>query len=318
MPSIRVRWSEQEARKPYARPFMVTFSGDDGADVGSVALNGADLLYYTQFQTAVLSLAGELFVDTAVEASADPQRAWLDRVAGLIPDIGAITITPRSTFDDNQGRVFRLVISTDGRLRGDRRRLRSPGIPGVAGGHRPSDGWPLSRPRDRGHRGRRRPAPGLDGGAAPAHQAPGSRRGDERGLALGVSMTTYARAVAALDSVAWRGIMPGLERTRALLAALGNPHVGLRGALVAGTNGKGSVCATVDAVCRAAGYRSVLLTSPHLVSYCERIVRDGAPLTDTRVRSAGRACLGGRRGTARRTPADRLRGAHRRGDSGGA
>ena len=96
-----------------------------------------------------------------------------------------------------------------------------------------------------------------------------------------MTATTYTRAVAALDAVAWRGIMPGLERTRALLAALGNPHVGLRGALVAGTNGKGSVCATVDSVCRAAGYRSVLLTSPHLTSYCERIVRDGAPITQT-------------------------------------
>jgi dihydrofolate synthase/folylpolyglutamate synthase len=96
-----------------------------------------------------------------------------------------------------------------------------------------------------------------------------------------VSTATYARAVATLDSVAWRGIMPGLERTRALLAALGNPHVGLRGALVAGTNGKGSVCATVDSICRAAGYRSVLLTSPHLVSYCERIVRDGVPIGET-------------------------------------
>jgi dihydrofolate synthase/folylpolyglutamate synthase len=92
--------------------------------------------------------------------------------------------------------------------------------------------------------------------------------------------TTYARAVAALDSVAWRGIMPGLERTRAMLAALGNPQTGLRGALVAGTNGKGSVCATVDAICRAAGHRSVLLTSPHLSSYCERFVRDGAPITE--------------------------------------
>jgi dihydrofolate synthase / folylpolyglutamate synthase len=95
-----------------------------------------------------------------------------------------------------------------------------------------------------------------------------------------VTATAYARAVAALDSVAWRGIMPGLERTRALLAALGNPHVGLRGALVAGTNGKGSVCATVDSICRAAGCRSVLLTSPHLVSYCERIVRNGSPITE--------------------------------------
>ena len=96
-----------------------------------------------------------------------------------------------------------------------------------------------------------------------------------------MTATAYARAVAALDSVAWRGIMPGLERTRALLAALGNPHVSLCGALVAGTNGKGSVCATVDAVCRAAGCRSVLLTSPHLISYCERIVRDGVPMTET-------------------------------------
>ena len=79
---------------------------------------------------------------------------------------------------------------------------------------------------------------------------------------MGVSSTEYERAVATLDAVAWRGIMPGLERTRALLAALGNPHIGLRGALVAGTNGKGSVCATVDAACRAAGHKSVLLTSP--------------------------------------------------------
>ena len=87
--------------------------------------------------------------------------------------------------------------------------------------------------------------------------------------------------MAALDSVAWRGIMPGLERTRALLASLGNPQVGLRGVLVAGTNGKGSVCATVDSVCRAAGYRSVLITSPHFISYIERIVRDGSPVTET-------------------------------------
>ena len=101
MPSMRIRWSESEARKPYARPFMVTFSGDDGTDVGSVALNGADLLYYTQFQTAV-------------EASPDPQRAWLDHIAGLLPAIGTITITPRSTFDDNQGRVFRLVVDAEG------------------------------------------------------------------------------------------------------------------------------------------------------------------------------------------------------------
>jgi hypothetical protein len=116
MPSLRVRWSESEARKPYARPFMVTFVGDDGVDAGSVALNGAELLYYTHFQTAILSLAGELFVDTEVEVSADPQRAWLDRIAELVPPLGEITVTPRSSFDEHNGRVFRLIVSaTDGR-----------------------------------------------------------------------------------------------------------------------------------------------------------------------------------------------------------
>jgi hypothetical protein len=114
VPSMRVRWSESEARKPYARPFMVTFVSDDGTDVGSVALNGADLVYYTHFQTAVLSLAGELFVDTAVEASPDPQRAWLDRIAGLIPPLGEISVMPRSSFDEHQGRIFRMTVTAAG------------------------------------------------------------------------------------------------------------------------------------------------------------------------------------------------------------
>src|SRR2546428_4056902 len=74
--------------------------------------------------------------------------------------------------------------------------------------------------------------------------------------------------------------MPGLERTRALLSALGNPERGLRGVLVGGTNGKGSVWALIDAVCRQAGLRTVLLTKPHLHSYCERIVRDGLAIPE--------------------------------------
>ena len=176
MPSIRIRWSEQEARKPYARPFMVTFTGDDGTDVGSVALNGADLLYYTQFQTAVLSLAGELFVDTAVEASSDPQRAWLDRIAGLMPAIALVGITPRSTFDDNQGRVFRLVISAEGGRAAIVDASGAPRVPGVAGRARAPDRVPLSRPRDRGRRGPTLgPASRLDGRAPPAHQPSGPR-----------------------------------------------------------------------------------------------------------------------------------------------
>ena len=90
----------------------------------------------------------------------------------------------------------------------------------------------------------------------------------------------YARVASWLDSISWRGIKPGLDRTRALLHQVGGPDAGLRGVLVAGTNGKGSACAIVDSVARAAGLHSVLLTKPHLWSYTERFVVDGAPLTE--------------------------------------
>lgn len=95
-----------------------------------------------------------------------------------------------------------------------------------------------------------------------------------------MSTAAYTRVASWLDSISWRGIKPGLDRTRALLHQVGDPDVGLRGVLVAGTNGKGSVGAIVDSVVRAAGLRSVLLTKPHLWSYTERFVVDGAPLTE--------------------------------------
>ena len=95
-----------------------------------------------------------------------------------------------------------------------------------------------------------------------------------------VSTAAYERVSSWLDSISWRGIKPGLDRTRALLHQVGDPDHGLRGVLVAGTNGKGSVCAVVDSIARAAGLRSVLLTKPHLWSYTERFVVDGAPLTE--------------------------------------
>jgi dihydrofolate synthase/folylpolyglutamate synthase len=63
----------------------------------------------------------------------------------------------------------------------------------------------------------------------------------------------------------------GLEGTRALLAALGDPHRRFRSVHVAGTNGKGSVCAIVERVLREAGHRTGLFTSPHLVDFRERI-----------------------------------------------
>ncbi|HZB97263.1 MAG TPA: folylpolyglutamate synthase/dihydrofolate synthase family protein [Candidatus Sulfotelmatobacter sp.] len=95
---------------------------------------------------------------------------------------------------------------------------------------------------------------------------------------LGSTVSAYSTAVERLEAASAPGMKPGLARISALLEALGRPHLGLRGALVGGTNGKGSVCAVVDAVCRAAGLRTALLVKPHLLSYCERVVIDGSAI----------------------------------------
>lgn len=66
------------------------------------------------------------------------------------------------------------------------------------------------------------------------------------------------------------GVKLGLDVTRALAASLGNPHRRVPCIHVAGTNGKGSVCALLHAVLCAAGCRAALYTSPHLVHFRER------------------------------------------------
>ncbi|MFL5575327.1 MAG: bifunctional folylpolyglutamate synthase/dihydrofolate synthase [Gemmatimonadaceae bacterium] len=75
----------------------------------------------------------------------------------------------------------------------------------------------------------------------------------------------------------------GLERTRALLAALGDPHLRVPAFHVAGTNGKGSVCATLEALLRRRGLRVGKYTSPHLVDFRERIVVNGRPMDEAGV-----------------------------------
>lgn len=72
----------------------------------------------------------------------------------------------------------------------------------------------------------------------------------------------------------------GLDRIRALLHHLGNPQRGLRFVHVAGTNGKGSVCAMLASILQAAGYRTGRYTSPHLVRLNERIVVDEQEIAD--------------------------------------
>ena len=95
---------------------------------------------------------------------------------------------------------------------------------------------------------------------------------------MSASRLTYAEALHAIESRGRYGIRLGLGRVRALLRELGNPEREVRGALVAGTNGKGSVIALVGSALRAAGYRVGETPKPHLVTYRERIVVDGRPI----------------------------------------
>ena len=114
-----------------------------------------------------------------------------------------------------------------------------------------------------------------DGFASGAPRASGVLR------ATGASAPTldYPAALAALESRGRFGINLGLSRTRALLAALGHPEREFRGALIAGTNGKGSVLAMVGAALQAAGYRTGMTPKPHLVTYRERLQIDGRPVS---------------------------------------
>jgi dihydrofolate synthase / folylpolyglutamate synthase len=70
----------------------------------------------------------------------------------------------------------------------------------------------------------------------------------------------------------------GLDRTRALLGEMGNPHLALPVLHIAGTNGKGSSVATADAILTAKGLKVARYTSPHLVDFRERIVVGGVPI----------------------------------------
>ncbi|MDQ3041221.1 MAG: Mur ligase family protein [Acidobacteriota bacterium] len=73
----------------------------------------------------------------------------------------------------------------------------------------------------------------------------------------------------------------GLTSTEKLLAALGNPEKNFLKIQIAGTNGKGSTCAFLDAICRSARIKTGLFTSPHLISITERIKIDGAEISET-------------------------------------
>ncbi len=95
---------------------------------------------------------------------------------------------------------------------------------------------------------------------------------------MGDDLTAYRRSLDALFARTTGISKFGLERTEAFLAQLGHPHRALSIFHVAGTNGKGSTCATLDALLRAQGRRVGRYTSPHLVDFRERFLVDGRPI----------------------------------------
>ena len=91
---------------------------------------------------------------------------------------------------------------------------------------------------------------------------------------------TYQEALSYISKQGRFGMKLGTERTRAILDRMGGPDHGLRGVLIAGTNGKGSTGACTAAILQAAGHKVGFMPKPHLISYTERIELNGRPITE--------------------------------------
>ncbi len=91
---------------------------------------------------------------------------------------------------------------------------------------------------------------------------------------------TYEEAINYLENLAGFGIRPGLQRIKKLLEILDNPQNKYKTVHVTGTNGKGSVCAMLSEILKTANIKVGLFTSPHLVSYNERIKINGIDISD--------------------------------------
>lgn len=91
---------------------------------------------------------------------------------------------------------------------------------------------------------------------------------------------SYEETLKYIHNVKWQGSKPGLDRTRELLSALGNPEKSLKFVHIAGTNGKGSTAACIASVLSEAGYRTGLYTSPYILRFNERMQVDGEHISD--------------------------------------
>lgn len=100
---------------------------------------------------------------------------------------------------------------------------------------------------------------------------------------MGLTLTAYSSALEYLFARTTGSVRFGLERTRALLGEMGDPHLAYPVIHLAGTNGKGSSVATADALLRRRRLRVGRYTSPHLVDFRERIAVNGAPIPEAEV-----------------------------------
>ena len=91
---------------------------------------------------------------------------------------------------------------------------------------------------------------------------------------------TYEESLAYISKLGRFGMKLGTERTRAIFDHLGNPERGVKGALIAGTNGKGSTAVCLASILQSAGRRVGFMPKPHLISYTERIQLDGVPISE--------------------------------------
>lgn len=91
---------------------------------------------------------------------------------------------------------------------------------------------------------------------------------------------TYDETVKWYHSFEKFGVVPGLERVKALCSALGDPQKKFRCVHVTGTNGKGSVCTETACVLKSAGYKTALYTSPEVIDFRERMQINGEMITE--------------------------------------
>jgi len=94
---------------------------------------------------------------------------------------------------------------------------------------------------------------------------------------------SYRETIEYILSLQQLGIKLGLEKMQRIAELFGNPERSFRCIHIAGTNGKGSVAAICSSLLKSSGYRVGLYTSPHLVSFTERIRVDDAPIAESDV-----------------------------------